>query len=50
MRDVPNPVDMAIIAVPSDAVLGVIDECANRKVRALIVITAGFAEVDAEGP
>jgi acetate---CoA ligase (ADP-forming) len=49
MRDVPNPVDVAIIAIPSDAVLGVIDECANRQVRGLIVITAGFAEVNANG-
>jgi len=49
MRDLPHPVDMAIIAVPCDAVLGVVDECANRNVRALIIITAGFAEVDPKG-
>ena len=49
MHDVPNPVDVAIIAVPCDAVLSVVDECANRNVRGLIVITAGFAEVNANG-
>ena len=46
---IPQTVDLAIIAVPSDAVLGVIDDCANRQVRALVIITAGFAEVGNEG-
>jgi acetate---CoA ligase (ADP-forming) len=45
----PEPVDLAIIAVPRDAVLGVVDECAQRGVKAIVVITAGFAEVNDEG-
>jgi hypothetical protein len=44
----PEPVDLAIISVPRDAVLGVVDECAERGVKAVIVITAGFAEADEE--
>jgi acetyl coenzyme A synthetase (ADP forming)-like protein len=49
IADVPEAVDLAIIAVPRDAVLGVVDECAKRGVKALIVITAGFAEADEAG-
>src|SRR5204863_10207570 len=49
IHQIPEPVDLAIIAVPRDAVLGVIDECAERGVKAVIVITAGFAEVDPVG-
>lgn len=49
MRDVPSGVDLAIIAVPRDAVLPVIDECATAGVKGVIVISAGFAEADAEG-
>jgi acetate---CoA ligase (ADP-forming) len=49
VRDLPEPVDLAVVAVPRDAVMGVVDECAARGVRALVIITAGFAEVDAEG-
>ncbi len=49
MLDVPKPVDLALIAVPRDAVLNVIDDCASQGVRALVVISAGFAEVGAEG-
>jgi acetyl coenzyme A synthetase (ADP forming)-like protein len=49
VRDVPEPIDLAIIAIPREGVLEAIDDCAARETRALIVITAGFAESDAEG-
>ncbi len=46
---VPGAVDLAVIAVPRDAVLGVVEQCAEKQVRALVVITAGFAEIGDEG-
>jgi acetyl coenzyme A synthetase (ADP forming)-like protein len=49
VRDIPEPIDLGIIAVPRDAVLSVVDDCAARGVKALVVISAGFAEVSAEG-
>jgi acetyl coenzyme A synthetase (ADP forming)-like protein len=49
VTDIPQPVDLAIIAVPRDAVLHAIDDCAGRGVRAVVVITAGFAETGADG-
>jgi acetyl coenzyme A synthetase (ADP forming)-like protein len=49
VRELPEPVDLAVIVVPRDAVLEVVDDCAARGVRALVIITAGFAEVNAEG-
>ncbi|MGH7206330.1 MAG: GNAT family N-acetyltransferase [Nitrospiraceae bacterium] len=49
VRDVPGPLDLAIIAVPRDAVLAAVDVCAAKGVRAVVVISAGFAEVNAEG-
>jgi acyl-CoA synthetase (NDP forming) len=42
-------VDLAVIAVPRDFVPGVVEDCAARGIKALVVITAGFAEVNAEG-
>jgi acetyl coenzyme A synthetase (ADP forming)-like protein len=45
----PETPDLVVIAVPSEAVSGVIDQCAARQVRAAIVITAGFAEIGVEG-
>jgi acetyl coenzyme A synthetase (ADP forming)-like protein len=49
VRGLPQPVDLAVVAVPRDAVLGVVDDCAARGVRALVVISAGFAEAGREG-
>lgn len=49
VKAVPGPVDLAVIVVPRNHVLNVVDDCAAKGVRALVVITAGFAEVDAEG-
>jgi acetyl coenzyme A synthetase (ADP forming)-like protein len=49
VRDLPEPVDLAILATPRDAILSIVDDCAARGVRALIVITVGFAEVGREG-
>ena len=49
LRELPEPVDLAIVAVPPEHVLQVIDDCAAAQVRALLVITAGFAEVGIAG-
>jgi acetyl coenzyme A synthetase (ADP forming)-like protein len=49
VREVPEAVDLALIAVPQKAVPAVVEDCAARGVRALVVITAGFAEVGADG-
>jgi acetyl coenzyme A synthetase (ADP forming)-like protein len=49
VRELPEPVDLAVIAVPREAVMDVVEDCAARGVRALVVITAGFAEVGDEG-
>lgn len=47
--NVPNKVDMAVIAVPAKAVLDVIDECEKAKVKNLVVVSAGFKEIGGDG-
>jgi acetyl coenzyme A synthetase (ADP forming)-like protein len=47
--DVPDPVDLAVIAVPAAQVLDVVDECAKKGVWGLVIITAGFGETGGEG-
>ena len=49
VRDVPGPVDLALIAVPQPLVSAVVEDCAAKGVRALVLITAGFAEVGTAG-
>ena len=49
LGDVPGDVDLAVICVPAAAVSEVIGECAKKRVRDLVIVTAGFAEAGAEG-
>jgi acetyltransferase len=49
LSEIPGPVDLAVIAVPREKVLGVIDQCGRKGVRGVVVITAGFKEVGPEG-
>ena len=48
-RDLPPGVDLAVIAVPSAQVLAAAEDAIAAGVRALVVITAGFAEMGPEG-
>jgi acyl-CoA synthetase (NDP forming)/GNAT superfamily N-acetyltransferase len=47
--DIPDDVDVAIVAVPSDAVTDVVLDCASKGVHGLVVISSGFAETGEEG-
>ncbi len=49
VKDIAGPVELAFIVVPAAAVLGVVRECAEAQVRALVVISAGFAETGDDG-
>jgi acetyl coenzyme A synthetase (ADP forming)-like protein len=47
--EVPDEVDLAVIAVPQAHVMQVVDECVRKRVRALVVLTAGYAETGEQG-
>ena len=47
--DVPKPIDLAVIVIKNTLVPDVLEECGKKKVKGVIVITAGFKEVDEEG-
>ena len=44
IRDVPGPIDLALVAVPPETVLPVIEDCAACAVRGAVIFTSGFAE------
>ena len=46
---IPAPVDLAVIVVPCARVPDVVDDCIASGVKALVVISAGFAETGGEG-
>lgn len=43
--DIPEDVDMAIIAVPAQFVKDALDECGRKKVKGVVVISGGFSEI-----
>jgi acetate---CoA ligase (ADP-forming) len=47
--DLPEPVDLAVVVVPAARVADVVTDCAKAGARAVVVISAGFGEVGAEG-
>jgi len=46
---VPDEVDLAVIVTPAPAVPDIVSECVDKKVRGVIVISAGFKETGPEG-
>jgi len=49
IMDIPGPVELAVIVVPSRIVPPVLEEAGKKEVKASIIITAGFKEVGKEG-
>lgn len=49
IRDVPEAVDLAVIATPAATVPDQIAQCAERGIRSAIIISAGFSELGAAG-
>jgi len=45
LLDIPSSIDLVIIAVPAKVVPQIIDECVTKKVKGVIIISAGFAEL-----
>ncbi|MFQ6331071.1 GNAT family N-acetyltransferase [Nocardia sp. CWNU-33] len=49
VRDIPDEVDLAVVAVPAAAIGSVLDDCMAKGVKGLVVLTAGFGETGADG-
>ena len=47
--DVPEKIDLAVIATPAPTVPGIIGECVDAGVKSAVVISAGFQERGAQG-
>lgn len=49
VREIPDEVDLAVVAVPPAAIGSVLDDCMAKGVKGLVVLTAGFGETGPEG-
>jgi acetyl coenzyme A synthetase (ADP forming)-like protein len=47
--DIPGPVDLAVLVIPSPAVEAAVDDCLAKGVQGLVIISAGFRETGEEG-
>jgi acetyl coenzyme A synthetase (ADP forming)-like protein len=49
ITDIPGPVDLAVIVIPAVAIPDAVDQCGEKGVKALLIISAGFRESGPEG-
>ena len=49
VTDIPDPVDLAVVTVPAASVAEVVESCRAKGVHGLVVMSAGFADVDESG-
>ncbi|MEU1980291.1 GNAT family N-acetyltransferase [Nocardia sp. NPDC019395] len=49
VRDIPDEVDLAVVAVPAAAISSVLDDCMAKGVKGLLVLSAGFSETGEDG-
>jgi acyl-CoA synthetase (NDP forming)/RimJ/RimL family protein N-acetyltransferase len=49
LADIPGRIDLVLLAVRAEEVIGVVRDCARRGVRGLVVVSGGFAETGPEG-
>ncbi|MEM2145997.1 MAG: acetate--CoA ligase family protein, partial [Candidatus Jordarchaeaceae archaeon] len=49
IRDIPDNIDLAVVTVPAELVPQVAEECGQKKVKGMVIITAGFKETGFKG-
>jgi acetyltransferase len=49
VKDLPGPIDLAIIATPAQTVLGIVRECVEAEVGGAVILSAGFKESGPDG-
>ncbi len=49
VSEIPESIDLAIIATPANTVPSIVEECGKAGIKGLIIISAGFREIGQEG-
>ena len=49
VEQIPEPVDLAVIATPAKIVPDIVEQCGKAGVKGIIIISAGFKEIGPEG-
>src|SRR3989344_5338340 len=43
--NIPEPIDLAIITVPAQSVVRVVEECGKKRIHHIIIVSSGFKEI-----
>jgi acetyltransferase len=49
VREIPDKIDLAIIATPASSVPDILEECGQKCIKAAVVVSSGFSESGSEG-
>ena len=49
VKDIPDPIDLAMLILPPNAALQAVDDCIDKGVRGIVIVSAGFKEVGGKG-
>lgn len=49
LLDVPDDIDLVVISLPAESVLDTLEQCVAKDVKVVVIFSAGFSEVGAEG-
>ena len=47
--DIPDPVDLAFITTPAKTVPEILEQCGDKGVKGVVLVTSGFSETGEEG-
>ncbi len=49
LKSIPEKVDLAVIATPAKTIPSILEECANAKIKSIVIISSGFSETGPVG-
>jgi len=49
LSELPDGIDLAVIALPSHLIPNVVEECGKKRIKGVVIISGGFKEVGEEG-
>ncbi|MBI4550172.1 MAG: acetate--CoA ligase family protein [Candidatus Omnitrophica bacterium] len=49
LQEIPGTIDLAVLIVPADSAVSVFQECVQKETKAVVIISAGFKEIGAQG-
>jgi len=49
LADIPDPVDLAIVSIPAERIVPLLEELKEKGIRYMILITSGFSETEPQG-